>query len=239
MRYRFLFRGSPRMDLFRQDWSSAFKADLTLTASQIANLEPDALNTAKLDALYLWKNSGAFARLGGAVANMMPAPFALLGKELFDFSAGVDWRYRLRGKLIRHMIHRAHPKLAAFPTWYGGSAAPMSLTRPLDVGNFYLEGFKKLVRKIGTVTIKRPIFRDPCARHPTPSHDQDFVNLLASEGFLDVNNLQTTGLYDENGLGELLNSAREHGFKNHGELYAIVSIEHLSRCLENAVGDPF
>lgn len=226
--HRFYLR-PPRASLFREDWFNEFRNDIRHTAQHLIDQEPSALNTAKLDLLYLWKNSGGYARIGGAVANVMPSPFLLLGRRLYDFSAGVDWRFRTDGKLVREMIHQCHPGLASMRTWYGGSARPFSPLRIGDLAKFHSRRIKRVISKLGMMTIKHPIFPEPADRRMNPQHDADFIEILDSEGLLDVANLQTVGLYSKPGLVSLMQECRQPGFTDHRSLYAVVSIEHLCR----------
>jgi hypothetical protein len=230
--YRFLFSGRPRMSLFRKNWLADYIDDQMQTAQRVVDLEPDALNTAKLDALYLWKCSGSFARYSGAICPIIASPLPLLSPSLFEYSVSVPWRYRVRGRLIRQIITRAHPELAKMPTWYGGSAEPMRITRPQNYLPYAATTFKKLVRKIAQVTIRHPIFRQPCERKRNPLVNKDFVSVLGREGFLNIENLRTAQLYDGDGLREFLSRAHEVDFRDFSQLYVVVTVELLSRMSE-------
>jgi len=233
-RYRFFFSAGPSMSLFREDWLADYVSDQIHTAEQIVDMEPAALNTAKLDALYLWKCSGHFARYSGAIYPLVASPLVLLSRDLFEFLVALPWQYRCRGRLVRQIITRAHPKLAAMPTWYGGSAEPMRFTRPLNYLPYALGAFKKLVRKFGQLTIRHPIFPDPCQCKPNPSANMEFVALLDSEGFLDIDNLRTADLYEADGLRTFLSRARDADFQDFNLLYAFVTVELLCRMCEAA-----
>ena len=220
------------MSLFRKDWRADYINDQAQTAQQIVDMEPEALNTAKLDALYLWKCSGSLARYAGAINPLIASAFPLLGRDLFEYTVGLPWRYRIRGRLVRQMITLAHPELAAMPTWYGGSAEPVRITRPRNYLPYAAGAFKKLIRKFGQLTIKRPIFRQPCERKLNPLANTDFVSVLDRKGFLDLDNLRTVGLYDTDGLREFLATARQGEFHEFRQLYAVVTVELLSRMCE-------
>jgi hypothetical protein len=229
-RYRFFFSGGPRISLFRGDWRPDYLNGQIKVAQQIVDLEPEALNTAKLDALYLWKCSGHFARYGGAMNPLIASTFPLFSRDLFEYSASLPWRYRVGGgRLEREIIAMAHPKLAAMPTAYGGSAKPMRMTRPQNYLPYAVNAFKKGVRKLGQLTIKRSIFPMPCSPKQNPEVNKDLALVLAREGFLRPDNLQAAGAYDPDGLREFLSSARQPGFSDFKQLYALVTVELLCR----------
>ncbi|KPL24334.1 MAG: hypothetical protein AMJ75_03930 [Phycisphaerae bacterium SM1_79] len=110
----------------------------------------------------------------------------------------------------------------------------MRITRPQHYVPYAANSFKKLVRKLGQLTVQRPIFRDPCARKQNPSVNPDFVSVLDCEGLLRFDNLQTAELYDADWLCKFLVRAREPDFSDFNQLYAVVTVELLSRLCEFA-----
>src|SRR5437763_316608 len=211
------------------DWRADYVADQVRTAAAIAGLAPDALNTQKLDAIYLWKSSGHVGRYAGAVWPLLASPAPLATAELLEWAAAVPWRFRLAGRLVRHMITRMHPTLAALPTCYGGSAEPIRLTRPAHVTRYAVGAGARLVRKLGLMTVRHPIFTNPTARPPEPAWNRDLVTRFDAEGLLDVERLRSASLYAPDGLSAFLAAARGPDFTDFNQLYAIVTIETLCR----------
>ena len=219
LRYRFFPAVRPNLGLFHADWRADYVADQVRTAAAIAGLAPDALNTQKLDAIYLWKSSGHVGRYAGAVWPLLASPAPLATAELLEWAAAVPWRFRLAGRLVRHMITRMHPTLAALPTCYGGSAEPIRLTRPAHVTRYAVGAGARLVRKLGLMTVRHPIFTNPTARPPEPAWNRDLVTRFDAEGLLDA----------PDGLSAFLAAARGPDFTDFNQLYAIVTIETLCR----------
>jgi len=229
LRYRFFPAVRPNLGLFHADWRADYVADQVRTAAAIAGLAPDALNTQKLDAIYLWKSSGHVGRYAGAVWPLLASPAPLATAELLEWAAAVPWRFRLAGRLVRHMITRMHPTLAALPTCYGGSAEPIRLTRPAHVTRYAVGAGARLVRKLGLMTVRHPIFTNPTARPPEPAWNRDLVTRFDAEGLLDVERLRSASLYAPDGLSACLAAARGPDFTDVNQLYAIVTIETLCR----------
>src|SRR5436309_1164664 len=229
LRYRFFPAVRPNLGLFHADWRADYVADQVRTAAAIAGLAPDALNTQKLDAIYLWKSSGHVGRYAGAVWPLLASPAPLATAELLEWAAAVPWRFRLAGRLVRHMITRMHPTLAALPTCYGGSAEPIRLTRPAHVTRYAVGAGARLVRKLGLMTVRHPIFTNPTARPPEPAWNRDLVTRFDAEGLLDVERLRSASLYAPDGLSAFLAAARGPDFTDFNQLYAIVTIETLCR----------
>jgi hypothetical protein len=229
LRYRFFNSSRPEMSLFREDWRADYTADQARIAQQLVDLAPDALNTAKLDAIYIWKQSGHAGRYGGATFPILAAPLPLGTGELIEYTIALPWQFRMHGRLVREMITRLHPSVATIPTWYGGSAEPLSLKRPRQYISYLSGAAAKLIRKLGQLTIKHPIFADPTARRSTANWDRDFAGVLEREGLLNVDNLCSGSLYDEDGLSRFVSRVRADDFSAFGQLYAIISVELLCR----------
>ncbi len=224
------FMGSePGWAPFKPGWLAAYRADQEARIRQHCDMQPDALNTAKLDAVYLWKSSGHCGRYQGALHPLIVSVVPLLSPGLAEFGLSVPWRYRVYGSVLRHMIHRMSPRLAAFPTWYGSSARPFSLRRPRDIAGYGATMAQKLIRKVGQATIRRPIFKNPTAPPADPKWELDFASTLRREGLLDVENLRTAHLYQPDKLRRLLQACREEPLRHMRPLYALASAEYLAR----------
>jgi hypothetical protein len=229
LRYRFLFSMQPDGLLFDGDWQRDYIADQLHTIDDLVEDMPGALNTAKLDAIYVWKQSGQAGRYQGSAFPVMAVISPLGTSSLFDFTASVPWRFRLHGKLVRHMIMRANPRLAAMPTWYGGSAEPFALSRP-DVYVPFLLGYgEKFVRKLAQLTMHRSIFPDPTSRRLEPAWNTGLVQSLDERGFLRAENLQSASLYRPAALERFLRVVKEGRSQAFDQLFTIASIEILCR----------
>lgn len=229
VRYMFTFHSKPDMNLFRSDWRTQYKEDLVHSIRAIMDLAPDALNTAKLDAIYLWKVSGHNGRYGGAAFPVIASPYPLLTADVVEYATTLSWKFRLRSNFVRYVVTRAHPELASMPTWHGGGARPITLGHPLPYAHYHINLGAKLVRKIGRLATKSSFFAPPTARHALAVWDTDFVDVLAREGFLEVENLITKDLYNKKYLREFMRQATREGFKSFGQLYTIVSVELICR----------
>ena len=225
IKYRFDFGATYEKPLFGKDWYPEFLASEIATIKQITDLAPDALNTAKLDAIYIWKTSG---HVGRYAATVMPVVFSLsplLTQELIEYAISVPWKYRLHGKLIRGLITHMSPELAKLPTWYGTSAEPLSMLRLLQLLKHSSISAQSLIRKIGQVTIGRNIFRDPTTVQYDPTPDIELTKVMQDEGMLKADNLVSAGLYDPKGLTDFLTRAQQPGFTHHQQLQVLVSVE--------------
>ena len=160
-RYRFFFNARPEMSLFHDDWRPDHLRDQERLAQEYVDLAPNALNTVKLDLVFLWKMTANFALYTALACPVIQTALPSSTSDLAEAATSLPYKYRVGNDLCRHIITRAHPELAKFRTWYGGTAEPIRITRPRHYLSYQATQFQKLVRKFGQLTIKKPIFKDP------------------------------------------------------------------------------
>jgi hypothetical protein len=228
IKYRFDLETKGDNLLFGKDWHRHLIAEELANIKRIVDLAPNSLNTAKLDAIYIWKSGGHVGRYGAAAMPVVPSLSPLATQELIEYAVSVPWQYRMHGRLIRGMITRLNPKLAKLPTWYGSSAEPLSAIRPLQLLKHGTTSARKLIRKIGQVTIGHGIPEVTAVRHSSIP-DFELKDVLHDEGMLNAENLVTAGLYDPKGLVDFLNGAVQHDFTHHQQLQVLVSVELICR----------
>jgi asparagine synthetase B (glutamine-hydrolysing) len=223
LRFRFSFNARPALGLFRQDWRPLYFGDQKAAMSALMDEQPDALNTAKLDVIYLWKTGGHtnFPQIA--------SPQPLLTRELVEYTTSLPWRYRMHGALVRHLITRLHPRLARVRTWYGTNAEPLSWQRPIQLISYGSESVKKLIRKMSQITLGRAIFPDPNQRDTAPPKSEPLQDRLRAEGVLEAANLRSASLYDAAGLSEFLSKAGTPSFDGWNALFAVLTIEWILR----------
>lgn len=238
LRYRFLFSHPGDPGLLTPGWRQAWLDDQAERMSDLVQLAPDALNTAKLDAIYLWKSSGHIGRYQGASFPLIVSPMPLATAALVELSLALPYGMRLHSRFVRQLITRLHPRLAAMATSYGGSAQPLSPRRPGDLLRYGSGAVQKLVRKLGQVTVGHPLLPDPTARPPDPRAEPGLVAALERSGWLDRDNLRTRWLYRDEGLTRLLSAARDGTLRDFGPLHALISVEWLARlCAQPRLAD--
>jgi hypothetical protein len=237
VRLMFTFGSKPDIRLFRRDWRREYEDAVVGSIEEIAALAPEALNNAKLDAVYLWRVSGHYGRYGGAAFPVIASPQPLMTESIASYSFALPWRFRLKGKLVRHLITRLHPKLASMPTWHGGAAEPLTIRRPIRYAEYHVNLAAKAFRKVGRMAFKSTRFAPPTTLHTLPSYNTDFVGVLDREGFLEPDRLVTRKLYEPVYLRDFLRRAKTAKFGEFGQLYSIVSIELVCRLCEIDPGD--
>jgi len=224
-------------ELFARDFTFDHHAEKKNRINEIVNMEPDAPNTAKLDAVYLWRSSGHFGRYSGGFNQIVPSPTPLMTRDLLDFCLSVPARFRFSAGLIREMTSLANPQLAKIWTCWGGSAEPMGWHHPIRSVPYWNATAKRWIRRIGLRTIGAGIFSDPFASAPQPHFDQEFVSEMVRREWLSLDDFHTASLYRPDGLRSFLASVQNGDFRDFTMLYRMMTLERACRACGTSTND--
>ncbi len=196
-------------------------------------IEPyaDEPNTTQLDMLYAYKSTGHFGAYRAAdEAFLRPLiPFYL--KDVFRAAVSVDYRYRNNHRLMRHIIQRLSPDIAALPTTRGGPAQPW---RPSNVYRFlpyYARLGRKAVNKLGPKLVGRPLLLTHTDFPWSASANATVLRWLFDGQEASSGALHSAGLYNPGRLEHLLASAERPGFKERSLLGRVVTVELALRAV--------
>ncbi|WP_131808451.1 hypothetical protein [Mycolicibacterium elephantis] len=203
------------------------------TASQIANQSETSANTAKLDALFIWKESGHVGRYLGSSNSALTNVAPIGTRPVLEFALSVPFHYRLRGKLQRHMISAGSHQLAAMKTSYGGSAEPYSLLRPDLYARHLLWFLGRAARKSHSLAVQRGFPSSaPAGTKQAGRKVDEFRRYLADQRYFDPSHLSSASLYSPEGLERFLATAQGNDFIGPSSLYAFASIELICRAMD-------
>ena len=221
--YRYFQEGRPPADLFDVDWHPVVVDHFRGRLNTMFDAMPETRNTQQLDAAYLWRMTG-FAPYTSAVASWLRSVAPLMCATTVTTAISLPWRLRLSSRLVRSMIERQNPAVAAIETRYGGAAgnfrwsmAHRQLWQLLKMG--YHLGMKlDRVRLGGLLSRVLPAPQsDPVAYKPYRT--EEFA------AFVDPSQMLSAGLYREEGLRRVLESDERWRVR-------IATVEQLCRELD-------
>ena len=141
--------------IFAQDPTPTIRHDLQERVKGWTAPYNDALNTTQLDALYLRKMPTHFGPYQSAADASMRAILPFFCRPVVTAAFSSNFRYRKGHRLIRHMIERLNPAVAAVPTTSGGPAQPPRITNLHRFAPYYVRLARKATAKIGQNLTKR------------------------------------------------------------------------------------
>ncbi len=196
---------------------SPLRADPTVAVAAAMREELEArarpfaahLNIFQDDLLYAFKmtgHSGAYQAAAGAYLDL-EVPFYL--RPILLNVISVAPRYRRLHRLMREMIARLDPVVAALPTETGGPAEPL---RPGNLLRFAEYGTRRAARFANRVGARLP---DRGGRELPPPDERQvaaatLVARLRDEGRLDPDSMRSAALYEPGRLAALLARAVSH-----------------------------
>jgi len=193
------------LSVFRQDPTPAAAAGAR--AELEARVEPFAAtpNTFQCDLLYALKATGhfgAYQSTAGAWEHM-ELPFYL--KPVFTSAISASPRHRNYHRLMREMMRRLDPRIAAIQTETGGPAEPLTLRNAHRFAPYpWRRGRRFASRLRGRVLGTGDASPEPTAIDRARA---DLFARLREEGRLRPTQMRSAALYDSNRLEELLDAA--------------------------------
>ena len=184
------------------------------------------LNTFQLDILYLDK----VTRFGCEyISSSLPyfsitAPF--LFRRLLETCFALPPTYRQRTRLIRHLVFRLSPELAALPTNYGHPLTPVSLRNSYRFMPWVLDDARRILRKIIYLGLGMRIFEESTTKGYVEK--QWIATLMSNKRFrtiLQANKMVSAKLYEPAHLHEFLRNAEASRVADPGLFGRMLTLE--------------
>jgi asparagine synthetase B (glutamine-hydrolysing) len=198
----------------------------------------DELNTTQLDILYAYKCTGHFGAYLSADAAFMRAEVPFYLKPIFTAAFSTNYRYRNGHRLMRHMIDRLDPAVAAIDTTKGGPAQPWRLRNAHRYAPYLGRIGRKAIDKVTTKYLGRAyLFRGTTFFPWAEQANSRVIDLLSVDGALDPSLMRSGALYDPRAFERFLARARRGAFTAESVLLGrIITIELALRETDSGLG---
>jgi hypothetical protein len=196
------------------------------------------LNTTQLDVLYAYKQTGHFGAYLSADAAFMRAEVPYYLKPVFTAAFSMNYRYRLGNRLMRHMIDRLDPAVAAIETTKGGPAQPRRLRNVHRFAPWFGNLGRKAVDKMTTKYLGRAFLSRGTAPFPWASEaNSKVIDLLRADGGLEPSRMRSGALYDAAALERFLARVRQGNLRADSSLLGrIITVELALRETDSGLG---
>lgn len=212
--------------IFVRDPTAEVRAELLRRAQAWVEPYSSELNTTQLDILHAYRMIGHFGSFGSAGGCFLQVEVPAYFKPVYTAAISTNYRHRTNHQLMRHMIRRLHPAVAAVGTTAGGPAEPWRPSNLHRFAPYYATIGRKAITTLSLRAFRRPLLA------PQPPLDRRAMG--ARVAVLDRLNLRhaemlSRHLYDPRALDDFLTRARDPGFR-HGTMVArIVTLELVLR----------
>lgn len=192
-------------------------------------------NTTQLELMHAYKSTGHFGAYRAADLGVLETELPFHFKPIFSTAISMNHRHRNGHRLMRRMITRLNPHVAAIDTTRGGPAVPFRLQR----AHRYVPYLSVIGRKgVNKLSAKLP---GPSLLPPKPAFPwQEAANsavltTLGGSGMLDWPQMRVGRLLDEQRLVQLVHSATLAGFHGNAMLGRILTAEMALRETDTAL----
>jgi hypothetical protein len=226
-------------DIFASDPTPEVREDFRDRMVQRAQPYSGELNTTQLDVMYAYKVTGHFGAFLSADGAFLRSrlPFYFRPTWLAAFST--NYRHRDNHRLMRHMINRLDPTMAAVRTVTGGPAQPWRLSNLHRFTPYYADLVRRAVAKLSYRAIGRAVFAP--RSHPRPGVARARIALvrrLRRDGVLDPSRMRSAPLYKQGALEPWIDLAEKLVFAEEELLGRLVTVELALRAVDASLEAP-
>ena len=183
------------------------------------------LNTTQLDLLYAYKSTGHFGAYRSADDGWLTAQLPFYFRPVFETAFSTDHRHRNGHRLMRHMIERLDPAVAALPTTRGGPAQPWRVSNAHQLAPYFAQLARKAVTKVSDKTLGRPLLLKNVTFPWASRANASVLDRLAERGAFVPGELRSGDLYRDDALAALLEASRRPGSTQDALLGRVITVE--------------
>jgi glutamine amidotransferase-like protein len=197
--------------LLPKEMAHTVREDIRRRMDTWAQPYSEHLNTAQLDVMYAYKSMGHFGAYRSADEAYLRAELPFYYKPLFTTAFSTNFRFRNNHRLMRHMIQRLDPHVAAIETTRGGPAEPWKATNLHRFLPYYGTIARKAISKVAQKTLGRTVFATGARFNPCdlPARRVLFDH-LGWKGRLERSDFRSATLFQPRALDEFLRRAYSH-----------------------------
>jgi hypothetical protein len=196
----------------------------------------DAPNTVKLDCLWLYRETahvGAWASIAAGLVRIIPVLFS---RDIVSHVISLDYRWKARNQLVRHMLAKYKPTLANMEVEGRGPAVPERIT------NFYrflpskISFYRRAANKLSQVALGKSLWSTRYDEgYCRGERRREILRFSQADRLFHPAEMRSGKLYNPNQLQSFLVQAQTDGFKYDEFLGRIVTVEMAMRAVETAM----
>lgn len=218
--------------IFADDPTDEIRVSLRERMAQRIAPYAEQLDTFQFDLLSTYRQMGHYGAYASAAGGVMAVQVPAFYKPVFIAAISTNPQYRSGHRLVRHMIERLNPRVAALNTQGGSPAEVMRLSNLHRFVPYYATLGRKAAMHVSRKYLRRgllapaPVFNDRVTAARRALLDQ----LSADQPFVHAN-LRSAPLYDPQQLDAFLRKAYEPDFTQTDLLGKVVTVELALRAV--------
>jgi hypothetical protein len=226
-------------DIFASDPTPDVRDDFRERMVRRAEPYSGELNTTQLDVMYAYKVTGHFGAFLSADGAFLRSRLPFYFRPIFAAAFSTNHRHRDNHRLMRHMIDRLDPTIAAVGTVTGGPAQPWRLSNLHRFAPYYADLTRRAAAKLSYRAFGRAVLATRRPPNPAAARARStLVRKLRSEGVLDPSRMRSAPLYKAGVLEPWLDAAERPTFADEALLGRVVTVELTLRAVDASIGAP-
>jgi hypothetical protein len=213
--------------IFARDPTDTVRADLRTRMASWAAPYSSELNTTQLDILYAYKSTGHFGMFTSAAGGFLRAELPFYSKAVFTAAFSTNYRFRNSHRLMREIINRLDPRIAAVVTTKGGPAQPRRLANLHRFLPYYLLIARKAINKLSGKVLHQAIWAPTFRPNPrvAAARGAILLRMAAEGGELSPGSMRAGPLFNRASLVDFYARAHDAAFVDTALLGRILTIE--------------
>jgi len=212
--------------VFVSDSSNQVREEIKSQFKGIGDRYPDALNTFKLDCIWAYRETAHVGAWASAAAGLLRTIPILFSKDIVTHVISLNYRWKTKNRLVKHMLERYRPALADIEVEGRGPAVPMRIT------NFYrfipsqVAFCRKAANKLGEIIFGKSLW--PARSYTSYSRlewRQEILKFAEAEGLFSPSEMRSANLYRFDQLRLFLSQAQTEGFDYDEFLGRVITVE--------------
>jgi hypothetical protein len=220
------------VSLFAEDPTAAVRDDFDQRMRRWVEPYSSELNTTQLDVMYAYKVTGHFGTYRSADAAFLDARLPFYLKPVFDAAFSTSHRHRDGHRLMRHMIARLDPRIAAVTTSTGGPAEPRRATNIHRFLPYYTQLVQKAANKLSQRAFGRAVAPERARSWwaPAPARSAAIETLGSNRR---PGELRLGPLLNEHEVEQLFEQASREDFRETTVLGRVLTAELALRAVDS------
>jgi hypothetical protein len=190
------------------------------------------LNTTQLDIMQALKQTGHYGAYRAASDGVLVTQLPYYYRRVFETACSIDFRHRNYHRVMRSMVNRLNPRVAALPTTRGGPAEPLRVTNVHRYGPYVQDLVRKSITKTSDKLFGRPLLLRRGSYSWQPEANGAVLQAMERRGVLPISQMRSIELYRPERLEAMLAAASRPDFAEHSMLGRILTVELALRAAD-------
>jgi asparagine synthetase B (glutamine-hydrolysing) len=197
---------------------------------EVGERHPQSLNTVKLDRIWAYRETGHVGAWVSAASGLLRVIPVLFSKDIVNHVISLNYRFKIRNRILRHMLAAYNPALAKIDVAGGGMEEPLSVRNFVRSIPYMAVLSKRSLNKFSEVVFRRMLWpSERQIKYSSLESRQSILKFCEREKLFSPSHMHSGNLYRSDQLRYFLEQAATKGFRHEEFLGRILTLEMAMR----------